>query len=84
MLGDAPLGAEPLGGFGDITVLESTAGGAARFPVSPILHQVRDFHMKKYTYRWWERFLDDYSKVGLPAQEETDELTIAKLFGREI
>ena len=47
-------------------------------------HQVRDFHMHKYHRRWWERWLVDFSKAGLPAKEETDELTIAKLFGKEI
>ena len=82
MLGDLPLGAEPLGAIPDFSIPEE-GGGAAKFP-APILHQVRDFHMKKYTYRWWERFLDDYSKVGLPEEKETDELTIAKLFGKEI
>ena len=79
MLGDLPLGAEPLGGIP--VVIEIPDGGAAPWPVSPILHQVRDFHMHKYHRRWWERWIEDFSKVGLPPEEEPEKPTISQLLG---
>jgi hypothetical protein len=75
MLGDLPLGAEPLGGFGDIIPVPE--GGAAKFP-APFLQIEHD--LSKYHRFWFKRFLEDFSKVGLP-EEEANKPTISELLG---
>jgi hypothetical protein len=84
MLGDAPLGAEPLGGFPGVTTLESTEGGAAKFP-APILHRP-SYAMAKYLRKrgWFEdEFLATWEKKGLAGLKEDEEkpLTVADILG---
>jgi hypothetical protein len=84
MLGNFPLGAVPLGGFGDEFPIPE--GGAAKFP-SPILHHRPHYAMGRYTKRSWfeDEFLADWKKRGLVGLDEEDAgpLTISQILGRD-
>jgi hypothetical protein len=84
MLGDFPLGAEPLGGFPP--VFPEEGGGAAKFP-APILHHRPSYAMGKYLRKraWFEEtFLKSWQETGLASLKSDEEkpLTVADILGR--
>ena len=72
MLGQAPLGAIPLG-YDDVfpPLIPEEGGGASRLPVSFLR---ADYAMHRYTKHWFlDDFLEDWQKAGLAGLKEHDE-----------
>jgi hypothetical protein len=83
MLGFAPLGVDPLGGFPSSPItLESTGGGAAKFP-APFLQIKHD--MSKYHKRWFQNWLRRYEQgaVALEDVQDWDSPPLTQLLNKQ-